>query len=201
MKMETQKIVNLLNSPENEYSKLAIKRWHVIDSESKSGSSHEDLIKFLTKSTESSLCDYSDAYILVTRNITVTKLVAAIAGSCAGTQPQRKQRLTAATRVAYKNCAPFKNCRTEINDTFVDYADFINITMPMYNLIKHNDNYSDTSGSLRGFKRDDITNNANVTNAKNAPSKQILITNTETDGTKKGGKIDVSLKYLSIFWR
>ena len=199
--MKTQKIVNWLNSPENEYSKLAIKRWYVIDSASKSGSSHEDLIKFLTKSIESTLCDYSDAYILVTRNITVTKIVAASAGSPAGTQPQRKQPLTAATRVAYKNCAPFKNFRTEINDTFVDYADFIDTAMPMYNLIEYNDNYSDTSGSLRGFKRDDITNNANMTNAENAPSKQSLITNTEIDGTKKGAKIDVPLKYLSIFWR
>ena len=36
---------------------------------------------------------------------------------------------------------------------FVDYADFINITMPMYNLIKYSDNYSDTSGSLWDFKR------------------------------------------------
>ena len=73
--------------------------------------------------------------------------------------------------------------------------------MPMYNLIEYNDNYSDTSGSLRGFKRDDITNNANMTNAENAPSKQSLITNTEIDETKKGAKIDVPLKYLSIFWR
>ena len=61
--METQKIVNLLNSSENEYSKFATKKWYVIDSESKSRSSHEDPIRFLTKSIESSLCDYSDAYI------------------------------------------------------------------------------------------------------------------------------------------
>ena len=39
--------------------------------------------------------------------------------------------LNAITQVAFKNCAPFKDCRTEINDTFVDYANFIDITMPM----------------------------------------------------------------------
>ena len=39
--------------------------------------------------------------------------------------------LNAITQVAFKNCAPFKDCRTEINDTFVDYDNFINITMPM----------------------------------------------------------------------
>ena len=49
-----------------------------------------------------------------------------------------------------------KDCRTEINNTFVDYADFINIAMPMYNLIEYSDNYSDTSGSLWQFKRDEI---------------------------------------------
>ena len=93
----------------------------------KSGYSDEDPIKFLTKSIESSLWDYFDASILVTGNITVTQTVAVPTGSPAGTQPQRKQPLIAATQVAFKNCTPFKNCRTETNNTFVDYADFINI--------------------------------------------------------------------------
>ena len=43
---------------------------------------------------------------------------------------------------------PFKDCRTEINNTFVDYADFMNIAMSMYDLIEYSDNYSDSSGSL-----------------------------------------------------
>ena len=76
--------------------------------------------------------------------------------------------------------------------------------MPMYNLIEYSDNYSDTSGSLWNFKRDEITNNANVTNDDNAPSfkyKANLIANTESDGTKKGVKIAVRLKYFSNFWR
>ena len=60
----------------------------------------------------------------------------------------------AVTLVVFKTCAPFKDFRTEINDTFVDYADFINIIMPVNNLIEYSDNYSDTSGSLWDFKRD-----------------------------------------------
>ena len=183
--METQKIVNLLNNTENEYSKFATKKWYIIDSESKGNYSHENPIKFLTNSLESSLCDYSDAYILVTGNITVT-------GGDAN------------TKVAFKNCAPFKDCRTKINDTFVDYADFINIAMPMYNLIEDSDDYSDTSESLWGFKRDDVVNNADVTNNDHAPSfkyKASLTTNTEANVTKKGVKIAVPLKYLSNFWR
>ena len=150
--METQKIINSLNSSQNEYPKFATKKWYVIDSESKGVYSHENPIKFLTSSLESSLCDYSDAYILVTGNINVT-----------GGDNN--------TKVAFKNCAPFEKCSTEIDGTLVDEANFINITMPMYmyNLIEYSDNYSDTSGSLWGFKRDDITNNANVTNDDNAP--------------------------------
>ena len=76
--------------------------------------------------------------------------------------------------------------------------------MPMYNLIEYSDNYSDTSGSLWNFKRDEIINNADVTNDNNAPSfkyKASLIGNTETNGTKKGVKVAVPLKYLSNFWR
>ena len=76
--------------------------------------------------------------------------------------------------------------------------------MPMYNLIEYSGNYSDTSGSLCGFKRDEIDNNAEVTNDDNAPSIKYqagLIGDPETDGTKKGVKIAVPLKYLSNFWR
>ena len=117
--MEMQKIVNLLNSSEYKFSKFATKKWHVIDSNSKGNYSHENPIKFLTKPVESSLCDYSDAYVLVTGGNTTTK-------------------------GAFKNSAPFNKCRTEINGTFVDEGDFINITMPLYNLIEYSDNYSNT---------------------------------------------------------
>ena len=41
--------------------------------------------------------------------------------------------------------------------------------MPMYNLIEYSDNYSDTSGSLWSFKRNEIDNKSNVTNDDNAP--------------------------------
>ena len=149
--METQKIVNLLNDSNNENSKFATKKWYIIDSEAKGNYLPDNEVKFLTSSLESSLCDYSDAYILVTGNITAT--------------PNN-----AATQVVFKNCAPFKDCRTEINDTFVDYADFINIAMPMYNLIEYSDNYSDTSGSLWQFKRDEIEENNDLTNHNSAHS-------------------------------
>ena len=90
-------------------------------------------LNFLTNSLKSSLCDYSDAYILVTGNINVT-------GGNAN------------TKVAFKNCAPFRKCRAEINENFVDDAERINIVMPMYNLIEYSDNYSDISGSYGSLK-------------------------------------------------
>ena len=74
--------------------------------------------------------------------------------------------------------------------------------MPMYNLIEYSDNYSDTSGSLWNFKRDEKTNDANVTNHNNAPSFKYnsnLIGDTQNNGTKNGVKIAVPLKYVSNF--
>ena len=99
---------------------LQQKKWYVVESESKGNYSHLDPIKFLTKSIESSLRDYSDAYNLVTGNITVTRTIALPAASPAGTEPQRKQVLTEATQVVFKNCAPFKKYSTEIDGTPVD---------------------------------------------------------------------------------
>ena len=87
--METKKIVNLLNGSDNENSKFATKKWCFIDSESKGVYSHENPFKFLTSSLESSLCDYSDAYVLVTGNI-------AVVGGDAN------------TTVSFTNCAPFR---------------------------------------------------------------------------------------------
>ena len=165
----------------------------------KGGYSHENPIKFLTNSIESSHCDYSDAYILVTGNITVTRAIAGAAGG----DPQRKQVLNAATQVVFKNCAPFKDCRTEINDTFVDYANFINITMPMYNLIEYSDNYSDTSGSLWQFKRDEIEGDVDLTvDAQHIPNNSSSFKYKSSFITDRNGvKIAVLLKYLSNFWR
>ena len=74
-------------------------------------------------------CDYSDAYILVTEDIT-------------------KAGGDANTRFAFKNCAPFTKCITHINDEHVHNADNFDNKMPMHNLVEYNDNYSDSSGSL-----------------------------------------------------
>ena len=110
----------------------------------------------------------------------------------------------AATQAVFKDCPPFEKCRTEINERFIDETTHINITKPMYNLIEYSVNYSDTSDSLCHFKRDEIINNADVTNDGNAPSfkhKASVIGDTGSNGRKNGIKIAVPLKSLSNFRR
>ena len=187
--METQKIINLLNDSSNEESKFATKKWYVIDSQTTKGKYKPDnTIKFETETIKSSLCDYSDAFILVTGNITVDA--------------------NNNTDVAFKNCAPFSTCTTKINDVFVDEANHIYIAMPMYNLIEYSDNYSDTSGSLWQFKRDEVLdNNADlaIDNSQSFKYKAALVGKEDAvDGENssvKKAKIVVLLKYLSNFWR
>ena len=80
----------------------------------------------------------------------------------------------------------------------------MNITISMYNLIEYSDNYSDTSGSLWQFQRDEIENNANVSGAYSSPfeCKSKFVNNIDNTIKLKGLKIIVvPLKYLSNFWR
>ena len=176
--MEMQKIVNLLNSSENDFPKFSIKKWHIIDCEIKGSYLHHNPLNFLTSSLESSLCDYFDAYILVTGDITAT-------------------RGNTNTKVAFKNCAPFGKCRTEIIATSVDEADFINIAMSRCNLIEYSHNYSDTSGNLWHFTRDEIATNANVCNANSSSFKykSSLIGYVLADGAN-GNKVKNIIKIL-----
>ena len=59
----------------------------------------------------------------------------------------------------FKNCAPISVCIREINNTQLDNAKYIDVVMPMYNLIECSDNYSKTSGSLQQYYRDDPNDN------------------------------------------
>ena len=89
IKIETQKIVNLLGDDDNQFSKFATIKWDVVNDQNNTeygeGDENGSTIKFETKVIKSSICDYSDVYILVTGDITAT-------GS------------TNDTRVAFKSC-------------------------------------------------------------------------------------------------
>ena len=61
------------------------------------------------------------------------------------------------TYVAFKDCALFSTCKTEINDAFIHKANHIYIAMSMYHLTEYSDNYSDASGRLWQFRRDEVS--------------------------------------------
>ena len=92
-------------------------------------------IKFKTSMLKSSLCDYTDAYILVNGTITITG---------AGADDAAKQLDQKNQEVIFKNCASFTDYISEINNTQVDNAKDLNVAMSMYNLIVYRDNYSKT---------------------------------------------------------
>ena len=98
----------------------------------------------------SSLWDYSDAYVLVSRTITIT----------GAENDDAARRLDERNKgVIFKNCAPFTDCTSEINNTQIDNAKYIDAVMPIYNLIEYSDDYLKTSGSLSQYYRDDPNDN------------------------------------------
>ena len=95
--------------------------------------------------------------------------------------------------------APFTKCISRINNTDIDNAHDIDIVMPMYNLIEYSDNYSNTSGSLWQYYKDDP--NDNLANSKSFKSKVKITGETPNNGNTKDVEIIVPLKCLSNFWR
>ena len=195
--METRKIAKLLNYPDNKYSKFVTRKWYIINDQNNGqygiGNENDSTIKFETKVIKPNLCDYSDAYILVTGDIKVAGIAAD-------------------TNVAFKNCAPFTRCITHINHEHIESAENLNIIITMYNLIEYSDNYADSSGSLYHIKRDESpTNddgnplNVDLDNSASFKYKASLLgKTTDADGNDrslKNTKIVVPLKYLSNFFR
>ena len=138
--MEYQKIANLLDDKtSNKPSKFRTKNLVEINDKSRGTYNINSQIKFKSTMLKSSLCDYSDAYILVKGTITIA---GAEADAAARQADERDKGVT------FENCASFINCISEINNTQVDNAKDSDIVMPMYNLIEYSDNYSKISGSL-----------------------------------------------------
>ena len=194
--MEYQKIANLIDDTSNQLSKFRTKNWVEIDDESRDTYNVNSQIKFKTTMLKSSLCDYSDAYILVKGTISINNTAAGAAANNTN------------KKVIFKNCAPFTNCISEINNTQLNNAKDIDIVMPMYNLIEYSDNYAKTSGSLWQYCLDipPLNNNnavtffteANLTDSFNFKAK--ITGHTGDDGTENI-EIMVPLNYLSNFWR
>ena len=188
--MEYQKIANLIDDATNQPSKFRTKNWVEINDESRGTYNVNSQIKFKTTMLKCSLCDYSDAYILVKGRITITE---------AGADAAARRADERDKGVAFKNCAPFTNCISEINITQVDNAKDIDIVMPMYNLIEYSDNYAKTSGSLWQYFRDEPDND--IEDSESFKSKIKITGKTPNNNNVNDVEIMVPLKYLSNFWR
>ena len=137
-----------------------------------------------------SLCHYSDTYTLIKGRITITG---------AGDDAAARQAEEINKGVIFKKCAPFTNCKSEINNKKIDNAEGIDIVVPVYNLIEHIDDYTKTSGSLWQYYKNKP--NDNLTASKSFKSKIKIMGNTPADSNTKDVEIIVPLKYLSNFWR
>ena len=187
--MEHQKTLILLNEAND--SKFVTRKWNIVNDNSKSNYGAGNDIIYNTEVLKSNLCGYNDAYILVKGDITV--------------------RANPATQVAFKNCAPFTKCITKVDETTIDDAEDLDLVMPMYKLTEYSSNYSETTGSLWFYSKDEDTNfNADIADDNNFKSfnyKAKLLRNTvaqpanPANGILKNATIAVPIKYLSNFWR
>ena len=136
--MESQKSINLLDHKDEDDTRFETRKWYIVNDHNNGNYSQGDdvrsVVKFDTEIVRPSLCDYSDAYILVTGNIKV-------------------ENGNDATTVAIKNCHPFTRSSFKLNNEQVDTADNLDLTVNLYNMLEYSDNYADTTGSLCQYKK------------------------------------------------
>ena len=106
--MEYYKKINLLDNTSNQPTKFRTKNWVVINGESRGTYNTNRQIKSKTAMLKYSLYDYSDVYILA-KGITTVPNTAAVDADANN----------ANKKVIFKNCVPFINCISEINNTQV----------------------------------------------------------------------------------
>ena len=112
----------MIDDASNQPSEFRTKNWVEINDESRGTYNANTQIKFKTTMLKFSLCHYSDAYILVKGKITITG---------AGDNAAARRADERDKGVVFKNCAPFTNCISEINNTETGNAKYIDIVMPM----------------------------------------------------------------------
>ena len=148
--MEFEIVINLLNNTSNDLSKFRTKKLIEINDQSRRMYNTNSGIRFKTTMLKSSLCDYSDVYILMKRTITIT----GAGDDAAARQADEKNKV-----VIFITSAPFIDCKSERNNIEIDNANDTDIVIPMYNLIEYNDNYSKTSASLWKYYKDEPNHN------------------------------------------
>ena len=140
--MEYDKINNLLGSESEQLSKFVTRQYVRFNSLSNTYDENKS-IRFKTPMLRSDLCDYADAYILVSGTILVRAVHPVAAGAVNNENRDRRNR-----PLILKNNAPFISCITKINGELIEDAEDLDIVMPMYNLLEYSKNYKKTVGSL-----------------------------------------------------
>ena len=138
--MECQnKIINFLDNTSNQLTKFMAKKWVELNDDSRRKHNTNSPVNFKTSMLKSSLCDYSDEYILTSETITITR---------GGNDDAARQINERNKEVIFKDCTPFTDCISEINNIQIDNVEYKDSLISMYDLIKYSDNYTKTSGSL-----------------------------------------------------
>ena len=137
--MEYHKITKLLGTTPDEVLRFITKKW--IEVHDQSGNAEDRYkpskqIRFKTSTVRSDLCDFSDVYIVIKGDITLTKT------DGRGLIDIRNRFL------AFKNNAPITNCISKINNVLIDNVEYLDVVMPMYNLLAYSKNYRKTTRSL-----------------------------------------------------
>ena len=120
------------------YCRFIIKKWIDVHDQSGNGENRykpTKQIRFKTWMLQSDSCDYSDAYVVVKGTINVVVLKETINVIDPNNDGYEK-------KLAFKNNAPFVvSCISKINNTLIDNAENLDITMHMYNLIEYRQDY------------------------------------------------------------
>ena len=129
-------------------SKFVARKWNIVSDQSNTnydvGNEALNNIEVL----KSNLNDYNNAYIPVRGDTTIAGNIEAPVG--------------------FQNCATFAKCIKKINGTKIDDAKDVDLVKVIYNFLEYNSNYSDTTGSLWFFSKDDAANfNDNITDDDN----------------------------------
>ena len=156
--MEFQKISNFLDitSDDKNFPKFVTKKWTKVYDQSRRNCNVNKEIRIKTSMLRSDLCDFSDAYIVVKGNITVTKKtftaddIEAPNNTAANATATNTANDNAfgEKKLVFKNNAPFINCTLKINGIKIDNAEDLDVAMPMYNLLEYSKNYRKRTGSL-----------------------------------------------------
>ena len=162
--MEFQKIVNFLEtiSDHKDLPKFVTKKWVEVYDQSQGNYDVNKEIRIKTSMLRFDLCDFSDAYIVVTGNIVIKKIFTTdeieapnnIVANVTATNTANNN-VFGEKKLVFKNNAPFINCVTIIHGVKIDNAEDLDVVMPKCHLLEYSKNYKKITGSLWNYYRDE----------------------------------------------